>query len=182
MRHLHLHAALTLVALGAVLALAAPAGAATTYRVSGSQVVVDESAGTYKMTGGLKGDWATLSFEEIAKQPLYRGRGTERFTGCLDRRGDGSCAGDPSGTLSFSFLYWARFAAGDALVWGSCWHPVTRGTGAFAGASGVLVMVDTPTSAGVKTAYIGNVTLTGAGGTRARRSAAASTRGCRPGR
>jgi hypothetical protein len=177
MRHVHL----ALAAAGATLALAAPAGAATTFRVAGSQTVVNEEEGTYKMTGGLKGDWATTSFKEIAKAPLYRGRGTERFTGCLDRRGDGSCAGDPAGTLSFSFLYWAKFGPGDKLVWGSCWHPVTRGTGAFAGATGVLTMVDTPTPAGVKTSYIGNITLAGGSGARARRSAgAAAVRGCGP--
>ena len=69
-----------------------------------------------------------------------------------------SCAGDPSGKLRFSFRYWAQFA-GDALVWGSCLHPITGGTGAFAGATGVLAMVDSPTPQGVKTSYIGHVTL-----------------------
>jgi hypothetical protein len=149
-----------LVAVLAALALAAPAGAkTTTYRVSGKQTVVDEQAGTYKMSGGLVGDWAITSFKEIAKTPLYTAKGTEHFSGCLDRGRDGSCANDPSGTLDFTFRYWARFD-GEALVWGACWHPVSGGTGAFKGAQGVLTMTDTPVGGGdVTTDYIGSITL-----------------------
>lgn len=149
-----------LIAALAALALAAPAGAkTTTYPVSGKQTVVDEQAGTYKMSGGLVGDWAITSFTEIAKTPLYKAKGTEHFSGCLDRGRDGSCANDPSGTLDFAFRYWAQFN-GDALVWGACWHPVTGGTGAFKGAQGVLTMTDTPVGGGnVRTDYIGSITL-----------------------
>jgi hypothetical protein len=148
-----------LIAALAALALAAPAGATTTtYPVSGKQTVVDEQAGTYKMSGGLIGDWAITSFTELAKTPLYRAKGTEHFSGCLDRGRDGSCAGDPSGTLDFTFRYWARFD-GDALVWGACWHPITGGTGAFKGAQGVLTMTDTPVDSEVRTDYIGSITL-----------------------
>jgi hypothetical protein len=144
----------------AALALAAPAVAkTTTYPVSGKQTVVDEQAGTYKMAGGLVGDWAFTSFIELAKTPFYKAKGTEHFSGCLDRGRDGSCANDPTGTLDFDFRYWAQFA-GESLVWGACWHPVTGGTGAFKGASGVIVMADTPTGAGkVTTDYIGSITL-----------------------
>jgi hypothetical protein len=164
-----------LVALAA-LALAAPAGAkTTTYPVSGDQTVVDAQAGTYKMTGGLIGDWAITSYEELATTPLYRAKGTEHFSGCLDRGHDGSCANDPAGTLDFRFRYWAQFAPGNALVWGACWHPITGGTGAFKGASGVLMMADTPTGdGGFTTAYIGSVTLTkGARSSRSHARAAA---------
>jgi hypothetical protein len=149
-----------LIAALAALALAAPAGAkTTTYPVSGKQTVVDEAAGTYKMSGGLIGDWALTSFKELAKTPLFRAKGTEHFSGCLDRGRDGSCAGDPSGTLDFTFRYWAQFG-GDGLVWGACWHPVTGGTGAFKGAQGVLTMTDTPVGGGnVRTDYIGSITL-----------------------
>jgi hypothetical protein len=149
-----------LIAALAALALAAPAGAkTTTYPVSGKQTVVDEQAGTYKMSGGLVGDWAITSFTEIAKTPLYKAKGTEHFSGCLDRGRDGSCANDPSGTLDFTFRYWAQFN-GAALIWGACWHPVTGGTGAFKGAQGVLTMTDTPVGDGnVRTDYIGSITL-----------------------
>jgi hypothetical protein len=144
----------------AAVAFAVPASAKT-YRVSGKQIVVDEDAGTFKMRGGLIGRWAVTSFEELETSPIYHGHGTELFKGCLDRRHDRSCKRDPSGTLSFNFDYWAMFASADpeSLVWGSCWHPIVKGTGDFAGAQGVLTMVDTPTPDGVKTRYIGNVTL-----------------------
>ena len=147
-------------ALAAALALAAPAGAKTgTYTVSGKQIVVDQDKGIFKMAGGLIGDWTITSFTELAKTPLYKAKGTEHFSGCLDRARDGSCAGDPAGTLDFTFRYWARFK-GDALAWGSCWHPVSGGTGAFKGADGVIVMVDTPTGGlDSVTHYVGTLTL-----------------------
>lgn len=151
----------TLLAGVAALMLAASASAATPYQVSGTQTVVDEAAGTYKMHGSLIGDWSFTSYTEIATAPIYRAKGTELFSGCLDVRRDGSCNGDPSGTLAFKFKYWAQFDPQGALVWGTCSHPITGGTGAFAGATGVLAMVDTPTPQGVSTSYIGNVTLRG---------------------
>lgn len=101
------------IAVAALALLAAsPAAAQRTYQVAGRQVIVNEDAGTYKMRGGLRGDFAVTSFKELATEPLYRAEGTERFRGCLDRRRDRSCAGDPSGTLSFSFLYWGSSAPG----------------------------------------------------------------------
>ena len=153
----------------AALLLAAPAGAKT-YQVKGTQKVVDEQAGTFKMAGDLLGAWATTSFEEVATAPYYEGKGTETFKGCIDRRRDRSCAGDPSGTLSFEFRYWGLYGSADpaSLVWGSCWHPVVSGTGAFAGAQGVLTFVDSPTPKGVRTAYIGSLTLNRGQGARAR--------------
>jgi hypothetical protein len=151
-----------LTAVVAALALAAPAGAST-FALSGTQTVVDYNAGTFKMHGSLIGDWTTTSYTELAQTPIYQAEGTERFTGCLDRRRDGSCWGDPSGTLLFAFTYSAVFDPGDPppVVWGACMHPITGGTGSFAHARGVLVMVDTPTPTGVQTAYIGNLTLHG---------------------
>jgi hypothetical protein len=52
-------------------------------------------------------------------------------------------------------------------VSGTCTHPVTGGTGAFAGARGVIAMVDTPTARGVSMSYVGNVSLRGASKARA---------------
>jgi hypothetical protein len=143
----------TLIAAVAALALAASAGAATTYQVSGKQTVVDEASGKYLMHGGLLGDWTITGFTEIAKAPLYRAKGTELFSGCIDVRRDGSCKGDPAGKLRFTFKYWAQFDDQGGLVWGSCVHPITGGAGAFAGATGVLAMVDSPTAQGVSTSY-----------------------------
>lgn len=101
------------------LLLAGPAGAAT-YAISGKQVTANEAAGKYKTKGGLVGSWKTTSFKETAKSPLYQAKGTETFNGCLDVKRDHSCAGDPSGTIKFRFLYGGEFGAGDSLVWGSC--------------------------------------------------------------
>ena len=142
----------TLIVLGAALTLAAPA-AAGTHRVSGKQIPVDEAAGTYKMRGGLVGSWTITSFKEIATSPLYHARGTEKFKGCIDRRRDRSCKGDPAGTLSFTFDYWALFASADSesVVWGACWHPIVSGSGDFAGAEGVMQMLDTPVGGSLKT-------------------------------
>jgi hypothetical protein len=154
-------AAPIVIATAAGLTLAASASAASTFQVSGTQTVLDEAAGTFAMHGSLIGDWATTSFTEIATSPIYRAKGTELFSGCLDVKRDGKCKGDPSGTLSFRFKYWAVFDPQGALVWGTCTHPVTDGTGSFAGATGVIAMVDTPTEQGVSTSYIGNLALRG---------------------
>ena len=160
----------------AALALAAPA-AAGTHQLSGKQITVDEEAGVYKMRGSLIGSWKITGFEELGTSPVYHAKGTEAFRGCLDRRRDGSCKGDPSGTLALDFEFWALFRSDDpaSLVWGACFHPITSGTGDFAGAEGVIQMVDTPTGNGVKTRYIGNLKLRGSG---ARRAAAASRPSC----
>lgn len=178
MLHLKLTRAAVLASCAAALAVASPA-AADTYKVSGKQIAVDPEAGTFKMKGGLLGDWAITSFEEIATSPYYHAKGTELFKGCIDRRRDRSCKGDPSGTLSFTLEYWALFGSADpaSLVWGACFHPVVSGSGDFAGARGVIQMVDTPTRAGVATGYIGNVTLKGGA---ARRSARAARSTCGP--
>ena len=145
--------------------LAASASAKTTYRLSGEQVAVNEDEGIYKMRGSLIGRWRITSFQEAppGQSPYFYATGTEKFRGCLNRGRDHSCKGDPRGTLSFTLEYWALFRSEDpsSLVWGACWHPVVSGTGDFAGASGVLTFVDTPTKNGVKIAYIGNLTLKG---------------------
>ena len=133
------------------------------FAVSGKQTVVNESAGTYKMSGGLLGNWKITSFKETASKPVFRGTGTETFNGCIDRKLDGSCNGDPSGSLKFKFRYWGKFGKGDALELGTCAHPVIGGTGDFAGATGFLMMVDTPIEKApfIETNYEGLITLSG---------------------
>jgi hypothetical protein len=150
--------------------LLATAATATTvsgeqFAISGKQTVVNEKASTYKMSGGLVGDWKVTSFKETASKPVFKGHGTESFKGCIDRKLDGSCAGDPSGTLKFKFRYWGKFGEGDALELGTCAHPVTGGSGDFAGATGFLMMVDTATKKApfVETNYEGIITLAGSG-------------------
>jgi hypothetical protein len=152
----------------------AGAAHATTYRVSGEQVVDDAATGKSHMTGGLVGQWAVTTIKETAKTPLIRAKGRERFTGCIDRARDGSCDGDPTGTLRFTFQYWAQpGASAGQSIWGACLHPIVSGTGGLKGARGVVTMVDTPTAGGAtRTDYLGNVTL-GAPGQASARAAAA---------
>jgi len=140
---------------------------AATYRVAGELVAVNvdaSGAGEYKIRGGLKGKFTINELTEVSTSPYYEAEGTDLFKGCIDRRRDRSCKGDPSGTLSFKARYWTLFGSADpnSLIWGSCWHPVVQGTGDFAGAQGVLMFVDSPTKQGVKTNYIGTLTLAGA--------------------
>lgn len=156
-----------LVALG-LLTLAAGAAAAPVsgeqFAVSGKQTVVNEEAGSYKMTGGLVGNWSITSFKELRSSAgVFKAKGTELFNGCIDRKLDGSCAGDPNGTMKFSFRYWARIGQEDKLQLGTCAHPVTGGSGAFAGATGFLMMVDLPTKKAPFqiTEYEGVITLAG---------------------
>ena len=146
---------------------------AATHRVAGEQVAIKvdaTGAGDYKMRGGLRGSWTVNELNEVSTSPYFEAEGTELFKGCIDRRRDRSCKGDPSGTLSFKIRYWALFGSGDQapLIWGACFHPVVSGTGDFAGAKGVMTMVDSPTKQGVKTNYIGTLTLAGKGASSAR--------------
>ena len=39
------------------------------------------------------------------------------FKGCIDRRRDRSCKGDPSGTLSFTIRYWELRDSADPTSW-----------------------------------------------------------------
>jgi hypothetical protein len=166
-----------------LLALAGPASAATTYPISGRQTVVDENAGTAKMRGGLIGDWATTSFNVKTLSPIFTADGTEHFAGCLNRRRDRSCHGDPKGTLDFTFTAWALYGSADpsSLIWGGCLHPVVSGTGGFAGAKGIVVMTDIPTPKGVRTRYIGSITLPGGASSRRGRGAHAARAAAAPG-
>jgi hypothetical protein len=151
----------------AAAALAAGPALAKSYQVSGQQLVDSPTATTALMTGGLLGTMRVTSFKTLAKSPLIRSQGTERFVGCIDVARDGGCAGDPAGSLRLRFLYWARAGSKpNSIRWGSCWHPIVSGTGAFKGATGVLTMVDTPTGDGTttQTDYVGNVTLGGTTG------------------
>ena len=140
---------------------------AATHRVAGDLVAVDvdaSGAGEYKIRGGLRGKFTINEFTEVSTSPYYEATGTDLFKGCIDRRRDRSCKGDPSGTLSFNARYWTLFDSADpsSLIWGSCFHPVVQGKGDFAGVQGVLMFVDSPTAQGVKTNYIGTLTLAGA--------------------
>lgn len=117
--------------------------------------------GTYTMSGDLIGDWSTTSFDVLGFTPsgALRGAGTELFDGCLNSNGNATCDdGEPTGTMTFSFTYTGRFdMTTGALLHGRCHHPVTGGTGGFAGASGVLNFHDDPATG--CSSYQGNLRL-----------------------
>jgi hypothetical protein len=88
---------------------------AATHRVAGEQVAIQADAtgaGEYKMRGGLRGSWTVNKLTQVSTSPYFEAQGTELFRGCIDRRRDRSCKGDPSGTLSFTIRYWALFGSG----------------------------------------------------------------------
>jgi len=141
---------------------AAHPGEGHTVRVAGRQIPVDLANGLYEMRGSLIGDWQYIPREVLHNKPtLYAEAGVEVFNGCIDRRPrDGRCTGrDYRGELHLTFLYWASFDLDGNLVKGQCVHPVTGGRGAFAGARGLLTMVDRPVGEQVKTTYRGRIEL-----------------------
>jgi hypothetical protein len=117
------------------------------------------SLGTFTMDGSLIGCWYTDDFS-FREQPSGNAEATghEHFVGCLDLGLDGSCTGDPGGTLSFSFQFSGRYDnVTFAEIRGRCHHPIVSGTGAFADASGVLHFKD-DVATGIAS-YTGNVRL-----------------------
>jgi hypothetical protein len=141
-----LRRSLTLVVLTGAAALAI-ASSASAGQVSGTQTLVDQAAGKYEMQGDLVGEFRITSFTEIATEPVFQAEGTEKFKGCLDKNGNGSCGSkDPAGELFFSFRYWAQLAPNDELELATCSHPVTGGKGDFKRTKGILMFVDTPTT------------------------------------
>ena len=157
------------VAAVAAICTAAPALAAT-YQLSGQLTPESATGSLLHISGGLLGTWKTTSNKTLATKPLIHSRGTERFVGCIDVAQDGNCTGDPTGSLRLKYDYWAKPGAKkNTLAWGTCVHPIVRGTGDFKGATGVITMVDTNMPDGsVRTDYIGNITIAGAAANAAR--------------
>lgn len=151
------------IVIGAAVASAATAAGGAPISLKGTQTVIDEKQGTYEMHGSLVGKWNTTAFTL-----LYEGSGgevaatgKELFLGCQDADGSGSCdAGEPRGTLRFTFVYWATYKPKtQKLVKGECVHPIIGGTGDFAKAKGVLHFWDRPTKSGLRTTYTGTLEL-----------------------
>lgn len=158
------------VLIGGVTALGAAPARAATLQVSGVQTPVTSGpcfnpslppGSSTTMQGSLIGCWYIDTFD--AKYQPHSGTlqatGTEHFVGCLDADGDQACdAGDPQGTLSFSYIFTGKL---DPLTFaeirGRCHHPIIAGTGDFAGATGVLDFKDDVTN--VISPYRGHVTL-----------------------
>lgn len=159
MRTVSTIAVAVVLSIAVALVAAAPAGAIS---ISGEQKAVNELAGKFKMKGDMLGKFKITAFHQIHTSPTYKAKGKEKFNGCIDRDRDRSCEGDPSGKLFLKFRYWAVFGGDDdTMQLGTCAHRIIGGTGAFADASGFLMMVDTPIGSPpfFKTHYEGEINL-----------------------
>ena len=160
---------------GAAVLAATAATAAGTTQVDGVQTPVeigdpfDPTDDAWAMAGygdgrpALIGTWYTRTFElgVATASGVVTASGTEEFVGCLDADGDGSCgASEPTGTLALSFRFSGKYdPVTFAQQHGRCHHPITGGTGDFAGARGVLRFKDDPETGCAY--YTGHLTLGG---------------------
>src|SRR5829696_10312255 len=70
--------------------------------------------------------------------------------------------GEPSGALAFDYVLSMQYDPDSGwLIKGPCLHPITGGSGNFAGARGVLIMRDGPVGPGevVNSMYKGEIVL-----------------------
>jgi len=157
-----LHTWLMVGALAAASALAATAAYAApgNTQVDGIQTVVslgnldDPTDDVFWMAGNgnggpaLIGTWYTrsMTFGVFTPSGVITARGTEEFDGCLDANGNGACGtSEPKGTLWMTFQASVKFDPVTFFqVHGRCHHPITRGTGDFDGATGVIRFKDDP--------------------------------------
>jgi hypothetical protein len=168
--------ALAVAASLSVLGLIAQPAAASVISVSGSQafaspgdpggaacIAADPVPGgapaVLTMSGSLVGCWYLVDLiDKFQDNGALQETGHELFVGCVDSGSDGSCSGDPTGTLSFSFVFTGKF---DPMTFeeikGRCHHHVDEGTDGFAQASGVINFKDV-VEAGIAT-YNGNLKL-----------------------
>jgi hypothetical protein len=134
-------AATFMMAVGLVMALSAPAAAATN-QISGVGYLdtagecTDAPAGygdfTLVMTGSLVGCWYTdivTPIDHGSPSGIYQERGQEIFVGSLN--------GGPVGTFTTTYFFNSKWDTGSE-VHGRCQHPIIvgSGTGGFAGATG----------------------------------------------
>lgn len=184
------------VAAAAVLLLIAQPAGASVISVSGVQelaspgnpcITADPVPGgspfIFTMSGGFNGCWYVVdAIDKFQDNGALHETGHELFVGCLDRGADGSCTGDPTGTLAFSYVFTGKFdPATFEEIKGRCHHHVDEGTGAFVGASGIVNFKD-DVAAEIAT-YSGNIKVASSSNAstirRARsRQAAAPTAAC----
>ena len=162
-------ATLFVLVIGLMVALIAPAAAATN-RIAGVGVFdvgcpADPPAGYEEfddyppivMTGSLEGCWYTkivTSKDNGGPSGVYKETGEEVFIGSLD--------GGPVGTFETTYHFnskWDPDVAGGSEVHGRCEHPIVAGsgTGGFEGATGRLDFKDDVVNA--KYIYRGHITL-----------------------
>ena len=152
----------TVLALAAAAALSGAvvsAGSAKNTQVSGSGVF--DAAGdcteipsmfTMQISGDLVGCWYTHGWEVVQDTPsgVYAERGTERFIGCL-------ADGTTCGTFDTEYKFTAKYAPDGSEIHGRCQHPITFGSGDFAGITGRIDFKDDVTTGIVY--YRGHVKL-----------------------
>ena len=88
------------------------------------------------MDGSLDGCWYTyVSDWKLNPSGTYQETGTELFVGCLNKT---TC-----GTFTTTYTFTGKFTANfEAEIHGRCHHPVTGGSGGFAGKSGIILFKD----------------------------------------
>jgi hypothetical protein len=167
-----------LVSAGPGAAMAAPRGPVpskggplgpTMVQVSGRQFPIDAEQGRYSMLGDLSGRWTVRSARGLAGYSIPEApwtlvqTGQEQFVGCLDRNYSQRCdPGEPWGSLGFDYLLWMQYDPDSGwMIKGPCLHPITGGSGDFAGARGVLIMRDGPVGRGeeINSTYRGEIVL-----------------------
>ena len=142
--------------IGSLLSAGAVAAGNGTTIARGVQLAAGSCGGTgYEMTGSLVGCWWIDTFETKSSpdKSTFRAWGTEHFTGCL---------GSTCGTFYTTYTFTAKTDGPwptSAEIHGRCHHPITRGTGGFAGASGVLSFHDVVDVSPPYYPYAGNVHL-----------------------
>jgi hypothetical protein len=116
---------------------------------TGAQCANPDAVVSYVMTGSLEGCWYidTVDYKSVSQNGVLA-TGTERFVGCL---------GATCGSFSTTFVFTAKYA-GDVELHGRCHHPITGGSGGFAGATGSLSFKDQPSGCAT---YHGTVRLAG---------------------
>jgi hypothetical protein len=142
--------------IGSVLSAGAVAANNGTTIVRGVQLAAGSCEdGGYAMTGSLVGCWWIDTFETKSSpdKSSFLATGTEHFTGCL-----GSTCGTFYTTYSFTAKTDGPWPT-SAEIHGRCHHPIIRGTGDFAGASGVLTFHDVVDVSPPYYPYVGNVHL-----------------------
>jgi hypothetical protein len=140
--------------IGSLLAAGAVAADNGTTIVRGVQLASGTCAdGGYQMTGSLTGCWWIDTFETKSDpdKSNFRATGTEHFTCCL---------GSTCGTFFTTYTFTAKTDGPwptSAEIHGRCHHPITGGTGAFAGVSGVISFHDVVDVSPPSYPYAGNV-------------------------
>ena len=111
--------------------------------------------GGYAMTGALEGCWwvDTFNTRSDPDRSIFLAWGAEHFEGCM---------GTVCGTFWTTYTYTAKSVGPwvDFIeLHGRCHHPVIRGEGGFAGASGEISFHDVVDVSPPYYPYVGNVLL-----------------------